>query len=148
LIEEINASGAVPVMQPNFDLLWGGDEGFYTRKLGLKRSRIMNRFASLMKRGIRVCGGSDWYITALNAPLSISAAMHHHNPAERLTHAQAIAIYTKNAAWLSHEENTRGAIKQGYQADFTIMNQPLDINNTQPVIKKVICKGVICYERV
>jgi len=148
LIEDIKLSGAVPVMQPNFDLLWGGDEGFYTRKLGLERSRNMNRFASLMNKGIRVCGGSDWYITALNAPLSIKAAMNHHNPLEQLSHVQAVNIYTKNAAWLSNEEEKRGAIRQGYFADFTVLDRPLDAITPVPLfkVKQVICKGVLQYE--
>jgi predicted amidohydrolase YtcJ len=47
LIEEIVESGAVPVMQPNFDLLWGGKHGLYEQRLGAVRSRQMNRFASL-----------------------------------------------------------------------------------------------------
>ncbi len=146
LLEEIARSGVVAVMQPNFDLLWGGDEGFYTRKLGLSRSRIMNRFASLTKQGVRVCGGSDWYITELNAANSIQACLQHHNPLEKLSHSQAVAIYTENAAWLSHEEQQRGKLEKGYQADFSLYSQPLDTKTGQSELLAVICRGEMQYD--
>jgi predicted amidohydrolase YtcJ len=143
LIQEIAISKAAPVMQPNFDLLWGGENGFYAKKLGIKRSSIMNRFASLLKAGITVTGGSDWYVTPLNAAQSINAAVHHHNPQERLTLAQAIDIYTKNAAWLNFEEDTWGQIKNGFQADLSIYSFPLGTETSQ--LLYIIREGEIKY---
>jgi len=148
LISEIKASGATAVMQPNFDLLWGGDMGFYTEKLGLERSRQMNRFSTLTKSGVRVCGGSDWYITILDAAISIRATLRHHTVNERLSHAEAIDIYTTNAAWLSQEENSRGKIAEGFVADFSVYDKPLDDPDQKPELKAVICKGVIQYDRI
>jgi len=146
LIKDIKASGAVPVMQPNFDLLWGGKDGLYTRMLGEKRSLNMNRFSSMVRNSIRITGGSDWYITPMDIVQSIRAAMYHHNPNESLTHAQAVDIYTKNAAWLSGEENTLGSIKEGYQADFTVMSNALDDEAHIPHVVSVIRNGIIVYE--
>lgn len=148
LVSEIATSGAAAVMQPNFDLLWGGENGFYVRKLGLDRYLQMNRFASLTKAGVKVCGGSDWYITTLDAALSIRAAMQHKNPSESLSHSEAIAIYTTNAAWLSREENTRGRLAEGYVADFSVYGRPLDSPNQKPQLEAVICKGEMQYERI
>ncbi len=147
LLHEITASGAAAVMQPNFDLLWGGEKGFYAGKLGLERSRQMNRFSTLTKSGVKVCGGSDWYITVLDAAFSIRATLQHHNPNERLSHAEAIDIYTTNAAWLSQEENSRGKIAEGCVADFSVYSYPLDNHDRMPELKAVICKGDIQYGR-
>ncbi len=130
-------------MQPNFDLLWGGENGFYAQKLGIKRSQIMNRFATILKAGITITGGSDWYVTPLNAMQSINAAINHHNPQERLTLAQAIDIYTKNAAWLNFEENITGQIKTGFQADLSIYSLPLETETSQ--LRYVIREGEIEY---
>ncbi|HNX03506.1 MAG TPA: amidohydrolase family protein, partial [Candidatus Cloacimonas sp.] len=132
-----------PVMQPNFDLLWGGENGFYAKKLGIKRSQIMNRFATLLKAGITITGGSDWYVTPLNAAQSINAAIHHHNPQEGLTIAQAIDIYTKNAAWLNFEEHCAGQIKPSYVADLSIYSQPVEKETSQ--LCYVVRKGEIKY---
>ncbi len=125
LFEEIVASGAVPVMQPAFDLLWGGDGGFYAGKLGVERSRQMNRWGGFTRRGVRVCGSSDWYITPLDIAMSIHALTRHHNPLERVSPQEAIAIYTANNAWLNHEEGSRGELKPGFHADLSVLDADL-----------------------
>jgi hypothetical protein len=145
LINQIKASGAVPVMQPMFDHLWGGDSGFYSRALGLERSKIMNRFGSFLSRGIKITGSSDWYITSLDIRQSLSAAIKHHNPLERLSPAQAIDIYTQNAAWLSHDENHRGKIEIGFDADFSILNYDPAHQVTDPKIVAVIKNQELVY---
>jgi predicted amidohydrolase YtcJ len=145
LVASIANSGAVPVMQPSFDLLWGGDNGFYSRQLGLDRARNMNRFGTFYCNNVRVTGSSDWYITPLNIVQSIRAAMLHKNEAERLTHAEAVDLYTRNAAWLSHEESILGIIAKGYRADFSILDNPIDDLSTNPEVKMIISKGDIVY---
>lgn len=145
LVGCIANSGAVPVMQPSFDLLWGGDNGFYSRQLGLERARNMNRFSTFNHNNVRVTGSSDWYITPLNVVQSIRAAMLHNNETERLTHAEAVSLYTRNAAWLSHEESYLGIIAKGYRADFSILDNPIDDLTTIPGIKMIISKGNTVY---
>jgi predicted amidohydrolase YtcJ len=125
LVAEIALSHAVCVMQPAFDQYWGGETGFYHRVLGRERALQMNRFHSLSQQGITVTGGSDWYITELDAIRGIIAALQHHNPQERLTPFQAISLYTKNAAWLAHDENRLGQLAPGYQADFVCLDADL-----------------------
>lgn len=143
MIDRIKASGATPVMQPAFDRYWGGEDGFYVSRLGKSRSRLLNRFNSMTSRGILITGGSDWYITELDAIMGIYAAINHHTVAERLSPQDAINIYTQNAAWLSHDENRLGSIKIGYHADFSVTTRAIDnhlsLDNTQ--ISHVIKKG-------
>ncbi|MDZ4181517.1 MAG: amidohydrolase family protein, partial [Candidatus Cloacimonadaceae bacterium] len=148
LILQIKAAQAVPVMQPAFDLLWGGDDGFYSQKLGKARSRIMNRFGTMKRHGIRLTGSSDWYVTELDIAMSLHAAIHHHNPDERLQAADAIGIYSQNAAWLSHDEMRLGSIKQGFQADLTITDTDFTqaFDPTQSKILSVIKQGKTVYE--
>jgi len=147
LIRQIKQSGAVPVMQPAFDKYWGGESGFYATKLGVERAQMMNRFSSMFKAGITITGGSDWYVTELDALQGIFAAIHHQTCSERLSITEAIDIYSKNAAWLSHSENKTGQIKPGFQADFTILNQQLDYDADpgKYQISKVIKRGEIVY---
>lgn len=147
LINHIKASAAVPVMQPAFDLYWGGDNGFYAKTLGVERSRKMNRFNSMQKNGIRVTGSSDWYVTPLNINLSLDALLHHHNPEEALSPASAIDIYTANAAWLSHDEHLRGSIKTGLVADLSVLNYELAQAPARAMreVLSIIKKGEIVY---
>lgn len=147
MINHIKASAAVPVMQPQFDHFWGGDHGFYAKLLGFERSRIMNRFGSMLKNRVKITGSSDWYITPLDVTKSLSAALNHHNVAERLDPAQAIDIYTKNAAWLSHDEKLRGEIVAGKDADFTITNYNISdgIDLDTAKVLGVIKRGSLVY---
>ena len=85
----------------------------------------MNRFASMLKRGIKLCFGSDWYITELDAIAGIHAAVNHHNEDERIGAAQAIEAYTLSAAWLAHEERSKGSLEPGKWADFSLSSHDL-----------------------
>ncbi len=148
LINHIKASSAVPVMQPAFDYYWGGDNGFYAKALGLERSRIMNRFASMLHKGIRVTGSSDWYVTPLDINFSLDALINHHNPKEQLLPHQAIDIYTKNAAWLSGDEKLRGSIEVGLDADFSVLNSALDqaAETSDRKVSAIIKRGKLVWE--
>ena len=103
-----------------------------------------NRLASIYQRGILTTGGSDWYITDLNALKGINAATKMHNKNERLSSYQAVKLYTSNAAKLSFDENRLGMIKKGMQTDFVCLEG--DIFQTEKIdnikIKKVIKSGV------
>jgi predicted amidohydrolase YtcJ len=132
------------VMQPMFDRLWGGDAGLYAKVLGTDRAFLTNRFASITKQGILCTGGSDWYITNLNALEGIAAAVNHHNPKEALSHFEAVKLYTVNAAKLSHDESRLGTLAQNYQADFTCLES--NIMNSKDIasipILAVYKKGI------
>lgn len=147
IINHIKASAAVPVMQPVFDQLWGGDKGFYANRLGPERARIMNRFGSFTKKRVKITGSSDWYITPLNIAQSIHAAMHHHVPEERLQAHEAVDIYTRNAAWLSHDEQSFGEIETGNRADLTVLdtdfNNPFEYQNVH--VQAVIKRGKVVH---
>ncbi len=145
LINQIKASAAVPVMQPMFDHYWGGDDGFYARHLGIERSRRMNRFGSFLSRGVTITGSSDWYITPLDIRQSLDATINHHNPAERLNLPQAVDIYTKNAAWLSHDEKRKGQIAEGFDADFSILSYDPSSANLDRRVTAVIRKAELVY---
>jgi predicted amidohydrolase YtcJ len=41
-----------------------------------------------------------------------------------LTRMQALRLYTSNAAWISFDENSRGSLEVGKQADIAVLDQP------------------------
>lgn len=147
LIDEISVSGAVPVMQPAFDLLWGAKDGLYERRLG-ERHRLMNRFGSFTRRGVNVCSSSDWYVTELNIAMSLFALTNHHQPSERLTPGEAIRSYTQNNAWLSHEEKTRGKLREGMIADISVTDTDFTQAFTweNACVTRVIRSGATVHE--
>lgn len=121
MVSRMSKAGVAAAMQPMFDRLWAGENGLYEQVLGKERTKRTNRLRSLTDAGIVIGGGSDWYVTELDALAGIDAATRIHNPAERLTPYEAIKLYTSNAAWLSHDEHRLGKIKEGWQADFAIL---------------------------
>ena len=135
------------VMQPMFDRLWAGEGGLYETRLGKERTKRTTRLASILQRGILLTGGSDWYITDLNALKGIDAATKIHNPNERIDVKDAIKIYTENAAKLSFDENRLGKIKEGYQADFAVLKENILTSKNIANIKvyATVKKGEISY---
>jgi len=113
----------------------------------LERSRSMNRFGSMVKKGIRITGSSDWYVTPLDINMSLDALICHNNPEEALSPTQAIKIYTENAAWLSHDEQIRGRIQAGLDADFSILNYNLEtaLDVSERKVLVIIKRGELVY---
>lgn len=122
-IERMAQAGISAVMQPMFDRRWGGIEGFYTKVLGHERAQRTTRLNSLIKAGVLVTGGSDWYITDLNPLKGIHAAVNIHYPQERLSVYEAVKLFTVNAAKLAFLEKQTGQLSVGYDADFICLNK-------------------------
>jgi hypothetical protein len=125
MLDRIAAANCSAVMQPMFDRLWAGPNGLYETRLGKERTAQTNRLASFYNRGILLTGGSDWYITDINALNGIDAATRIHNENERLNPFQAVEIYTKNAAELSCDAHRFGTLELGKEANFTCINRDI-----------------------
>ncbi|MCF7794565.1 MAG: amidohydrolase [Candidatus Cloacimonetes bacterium] len=149
MLDRIAAAKCSAVMQPMFDRLWAGTGGLYETRLGKERTSRTNRLASTYRRGILLTGGSDWYITDINAMKGIDAATRIHNKNERLTLFQAIEIYTRNAAKLSFDEDRFGTIEIGKEANFTCLKE--DVFTSQNIaeieVKNIFRKGKEIYRK-
>lgn len=86
--------------------------------------------------GVVVAGGSDSPVTPYPPLLGIWHAVTRHVDAlgvalgreEAVTIDQAIAMYTRNAAWLSFSEHERGMIRSGLLADWIALSEdPLEV---------------------
>jgi predicted amidohydrolase YtcJ len=113
--------GLCCAMQPAFDATWGGPDGGYAKRLGSERAMQSNPVGMAVRSGFRIAGSSDAYITPLDPLGGIRAAMYHHNPELRVDFDTAVRLFTEDAAYLAHHEESRGMIANGYQADFTVV---------------------------
>lgn len=147
MLERMAKANCSAVMQPMFDRLWAGPKGLYETRLGKERTTRTNRLASIYKRGILLTGGSDWYITDVDALKGIDAATRIHNEKEKLTPFQAVEIYTKNAAKLSFDEERFGTLEKGKEANFTCLKK--DVFESQNIaeikVMNVFRKGKEIY---
>jgi predicted amidohydrolase YtcJ len=94
-----------------------------TDHLGLERARWLFPLKTLLKKGIRVIGGSDCPMEPLSPLLGIQAAVtREFFPEERITVDEALRLYTLDAAYASFEESVKGSIEEGKLADFTVIS--------------------------
>ena len=125
MLDRMAQANVSAAMQPMFDRTWAGENGLYEQVLGKERTKRTTRLKSIYDRGILLSGGSDWYITDLDALQGIDAATRIYNPEEQLSRYQAIEIYSKNAAKICGEEDLYGTLEIGKRANFVCLEEDL-----------------------
>ncbi|MEW5747260.1 MAG: amidohydrolase [Candidatus Thermoplasmatota archaeon] len=147
-LRRMRRSRIIASMQPNFVGEWGGTNGMYYARLGEARARRNNPFKEVLASGVRMVFGSDCMpfsplyglVSAVNAP----------HEAQRVTVDEAVAAYTREAAYASFEEASKGTISVGKHADMAVLSSdpfadPGSLAGT--VVLKTVVGGEIVYER-
>ena len=148
--------GVIPSMQAihcTSDMYW------INKRLGVDRLNEVCNWQSLLMAGTIIAGGSDAPVESPDPLSGIYAAVTRKDKAgsptdgwrghERLTIEQALLMYTQWPAYASFLENTRGKIKPGFQANFTVLSknlisvQPEDILKTKVLF--TIVNGKVVY---
>lgn len=114
--------------------------------------RVSTRFEQYKKNmdaGVVVCGGSDAPVNSLNPMTGLHGFVNARFDTRRLTVTEALKAYTYGPAYAAFEENERGTIKEGFYADFTVLDAdpyevPDKINEIK--VKGTISEGRIVYE--
>jgi hypothetical protein len=74
-----------------------------------------------------------------------------YGPDERLTIEEAIRGYTRNAAWLTFEEDTKGTLEPGMLADMVVLSEDLLTIDPERImgveVDMTIVGGQVLYER-
>jgi len=109
------------------DMPWAPD------RLGPLRVSWAYRWRSFVRAGVRLAGGSDAPVEDPDPRRGLYAAVTRQgpngtphggwNPSERLTRAEALALFTTGAAWAGHCESWSGRVAQGCAADLTIVKE-------------------------
>ena len=123
-----------------------------TERLGAERARWLYPLKTLLKKGIRVVGGSDCPMEPLNPLLGIQAAVtRKFFPEERITVNEALRMYTVDAAYSSGEENIKGSVETGKLADLTVLSHnpakvpPNELENI--AVEMTIAGGKVVYSK-
>jgi predicted amidohydrolase YtcJ len=131
--------GLAASVQPAFDAAWGGPGGMYARRLGPRRSKSMNPFADLWRRGVPTGGSSDAHVTPLDPWHGVASAVHHHRPSQRLGLPVALEVFTLGGRVLARQERISGTIEPGQRADLTafagdvLAADPADLEGTEAI---------------
>ena len=130
--------GVIPSMQPYHAI----DDGRWAEKvIGPERIKTTYAFRSLLDADARVAFGSDWFVAPPIPIMGIYAAVTRRTlddlnpdgwvPQQKISVEQALTAYTKNAAYASFDENSKGSLEPGKLADFVIIDQ--DLTRIDPV---------------
>lgn len=94
-----------------------------------ERARQNTPLKKIIEMGIRVSGGSDGPVTDPDPIEGIYGACNHYEPAQSVSIAEALQMYTYNIAYTSFDEQDRGSLEKGKLADMVILNKnPLQMN--------------------
>lgn len=118
-------------------------------RLGSERMEWAYAWKTLIAAGLECSGGSDSPIENADPFLAMDAAVNNvWNPAQSLSLYEALCLYTIGSAKAIGKGLSRGKIESGYDADFTIVNEPLTVSNLAKVsVCKTVVAGNIVYER-
>src|SRR3970282_1279765 len=86
---------------------------------------------AVLQSGLPMAGGTDgpiatpfrrfmslwWYITGKNWRGEVVRAT------QKLTREEALRVYTRNGAWFTFEENTKGALIPGFLGDLIVLDK-------------------------
>jgi len=153
-IDRVEELGLYISSQANFFSLLG--DGFI-EAYGPTRSQELYRFATLLSRGIKLGFSSDCPVADPNPLIGVrdsicrkTASGQEFGPAECITADQALALYTRDAAYFSFEEKERGTLKEGKLADLVVLDKnpltlsPQEIPNCH--VRMTVVGGKIVYD--
>ncbi len=131
-IDRVARSGLIPSMQPSHAI---GDLFFAPARLGMDRLRGAYAWASLIRAGAIIAGGSDapvevgsplieFYAAVARKDLSGFSGEGWH-PEEALSRRQALMLFTYWPAYAAFQEEDLGTIEPGKIADFTVFDRDL-----------------------
>lgn len=127
-IERIAAMGLIVTTHTNRYLYREGSE--LKRRLGADREAELVPLRSLLDAGVRVCLASDnvppnlfkalWQVVARRSREGEIVGA-----SQALTREEALACASRNGAWLSREEDSKGTLEPGRFADLAVLEQDI-----------------------
>ena len=152
--KKLNVTPAIQATHCTSDMNWVED------RLGKHRIHQAYPWKSFVELGIPLPGGSDAPIENPNPLEGIYASITRQdrkgfpkggwNPEQRISLKDAIKSYTEWASYASNEEEIKGKIKEGYYADFTVLDRELRSNNPEMILNArvlfTILNGKVVYE--
>lgn len=131
LIERIAALRLCVSTQP---LFIHSEKSWLHRRLGSERARHAYPLRSLLDAGVRVGGASDAPVESLDVLHAIQCCVTREGfePQQGLSPAQALDLYTRDAAWIQFEEQEKGSLAAGKRADLVLLSaSPLAVARDQ-----------------
>lgn len=131
-IDRMARAGVVASMQPAFVESYFGDDrmAHLASLFGPHRMRRLHPYRTILDAGVRVCGGSDSPVTGYDPLRGMACAVAHPFAEQSVTMAEALRMFTTEAAFSTFEEADKGRLAPGMLADLAVLGgDPLDTWN-------------------
>ncbi len=143
------------VSQPGFFSALGDG---YLEAFGAARTAGLYPFASLRDAGVLVAGSSDAPVIGASPLVAMRDAIlrrtdggGHVALSEALPADEALAMYTRRAAFVSHHEDQVGSLEVGKLADFTVLDRnPLTAapeTLAETIVQLTVVGGAVTFRR-
>lgn len=136
------------------------DYPWVTEKLGENRPGHHYAWKTFIEEGLICAAGTDAPIEAMSPFETIYAAVERkkpkdthegYNAEQKLTRFEAVKMYTVGSAEAISKEDERGYIRQGYDADFTILDTDLMNCSAEEILQAnallTVVNGSIVYKK-
>jgi hypothetical protein len=149
MIADIARLGLIVSTQPLF--IHSEKHWLHTR-LGLERAQWTYPFRALIDAGVTVAGASDAPVESTDVLHAIECCVTREGfePQQGLTPAEAIRMFTLDAAYAQFEESVKGSISVGKRADmFVLSANPVSVPHQQIRdirVQRTIIGGRTFYE--
>lgn len=126
------ALGVIASVQPYHAI----DDGRWAEKfIGHQRALTTYAFKSFLDAQTRMIFGSDWFVAPADPLYGIYAAVTRRTldekdpagwiPEQKITVAQALQAYTRDAAYASFDDDLKGTLEAGKLADFVLLERDI-----------------------
>ncbi len=127
-LEKIAALKIGITLQPGF-LISPLEPAAYIEKLLGDRAGEVAPLKKMLDMGINVSGGSDAPVAGPDPLEGIYGACNHRDPAQSVSIAEALRMYTHNVARTSFDDLERGTLEEGKAADLVVLSEnPLKVS--------------------
>ncbi len=149
--------GVLASMQPRHETT---DMRWVEERIGPERARGTYAWASLLRTGARICAGSDFPVEPANPFLGFYASITRSDgdgepaggwqPQEKMTRAEALHAFTRDAAYAAFQEDLCGSLEVGKSADLIVIDrdimtcEPREILGTR--VLRTVIRGETVYE--
>jgi len=142
--------GVIASVQPYHAI----DDGRWAvRRVGEDRLKTSFAVGSLVRSGAHVCFGSDWPVAPIDPLTGLHAAVLREtldgknpngwHPEQRITLAQALRSYTREAAYAGFAETTAGLLAPGFAADFAVFDRDLFAIEPHQLLNAKVIRTVV-----
>ena len=149
-ITRIANAGIIASMQPYHAI----DDGRWAESvIGPERARHTYAFGSLLNAGARLAFGSDWSVAPADPIAGIYAATTRQTldgahpdgwvPEEKISVEQALIAYTRNGAYASFEEDSKGSLTAGKLADVVILDRDVTAMPVEQIGEARVVRTII-----